>query len=123
MAGAAPEALRSIAVVGDSLLPEIAPGSRCLFLPAERLPGRTFAGDGFYVLAVDGAALVKRVQRLPGGALLLKAVNPAYDDVALRPLPEADTPDAYRVEHAGAATGEVAHVRLVGKVVGHVRPL
>lgn len=111
--GANPDRLRSLTVVGDSLAPEIPPNTRVIYLPLE-----AFAGDGLYVLEIDEAAIVKRVQHLPGGTLRIKPINPAYDEVELQPLKEADTDNTYRV----AETGETSVVRVVGKVVFYPKP-
>ena len=35
--------------------------------------------DGIYVLRMDGALLVKRLQRLPGGIIKVGSDNPLYD--------------------------------------------
>jgi phage repressor protein C with HTH and peptisase S24 domain len=111
--GANPDRLRSLTVIGDSLAPEIPPNTRVIYLPME-----AFGGDGLYVLEIDEAAIVKRVQHLPGGTLRIKPINPDYDMVELRPLKEADTANTYRV----AETGETSVVRVVGKVVFYPKP-
>lgn len=103
-----PDRLRSLTVIGDSLAPEIPPNTRVIYLPLEE-----FGGDGLYVLEIDEAAIVKRVQHLPGGTLRIKPINPVYDEVELRSLKDADTANTYRV----AETGETSVVRVVGKVV------
>lgn len=111
--GQNPDRLQSLTVIGDSLAPEIPPNTRVIYLPLEE-----FGGDGLYVLEIDEAAIVKRVQHLPGGTLRIKPINPVYDEVELRPLKDADTANTYRV----AETGETSVVRVVGKVVFYPKP-
>jgi phage repressor protein C with HTH and peptisase S24 domain len=105
--GISPERCRSCMVVGDSLAPEVAPNTQVLYIPVEE-----YLGDGLYLLAIDDAHVVKRVQRFADGALELLPYNPAYKPETLAPLKEADTPNTYRT-----ASGTTAVVRFVGKVV------
>ena len=111
--GVSPERLRSILVVGGSLADEIAPNTRVLYLPVEE-----HVGDGLYVLEVDGAAIVKQVQRLGGGVIDVIPRNPLYERERFVPLPDADTPNLYRSE----LTGLTSQLRFVGKVVYYACP-
>lgn len=105
--------LYAMTVVGDSLAPEIIPGSTVLVLPLDE-----YLGDGLYVLSIDGAELAKRIQRLSDGSLRLLPINSAYSPELLTPMPDADTPNTFRQE----STGRAAQVRIVGKVVGYLKP-
>jgi phage repressor protein C with HTH and peptisase S24 domain len=40
--------------------------------------------EGIYVLRLDGALVVKQVQRLPGAVLRLVSGNPAYEPFTIR---------------------------------------
>ena len=108
-----PDRLETFIVSGDSLAPEILPSSAVVYDPQE-----AFRGDGLYVLTVDEGEIVKRVQVLPGGALELLPINPAYKPELLYPVKEADTPNTYRSER----TGLTSVVRVVGKVVAYSKP-
>ena len=108
-----PDRLETFIVSGDSLAPEILPSSAVVYDPQE-----AFRGDGLYVLTVDEGEIVKRVQVLPGGALELLPINPAYKAELLYPVKEADTPNMYRSER----TGLTSVVRVVGKVVAYSKP-
>ncbi|MEM9996826.1 MAG: S24 family peptidase [Bacteroidota bacterium] len=106
--------LRSFTIVGDSHVPEIMPNTPAIYWRMSEL-----IGDGLYVLRIDDGQAVKRVQRIPGGSLILSSLNPAYRDVELRPLKDADTPGTFREQH----TGEVTHVQVVGKVMFYPKPV
>ena len=108
-----PDRLETFIVSGDSLAPEILPSSAVVYDPQE-----AFRGDGLYVLTVDEGEIVKRVQVLPGGALELLPINPAYKPELLYPVKEADTPNTYRSER----TGLTSVIRVVGKVVAYSKP-
>lgn len=108
-----PERLASFIVSGDSLAPEILPNSVIVYWPQEQ-----FTGDGLYVLTIDAAELAKRVQVLPGGAVELLPINPAYKPELLLPVPNADTPNTYRSQR----TELVSTVRVLGKVVAYAKP-
>lgn len=59
---------------GDSMEPLIGDGDTILFDTS-----RTAVTDGgIYVIEVDHEAMVKRLQRRPGGRLLVQSENPAY---------------------------------------------
>lgn len=101
-------ALRSMVVVGDSMSGDLRPGDRVIYAPCSSI------GDaGLYVVLLDGARLIKRVQRLGGGALELIPSNPAYHRERFEPIPDADTENTYR----SALTGLTSTLNVVGKVV------
>ena len=107
LTGMNPDRFRSCTIVGDSLVPEIPPNTRAVYVPVEE-----HRGDGLYVVAIDDAHVVKRVQRLADGTLRLLPYNPAYEPETLTPVKGADTDNTYRT-----TTGGTAVVRFVGKVV------
>ena len=107
LTGMDPARFRSCTVVGDSLVPEVPPNTRAIYVPVEE-----HVGDGLYVVAIDDAHVVKRVQRLADGTLRLLPYNPDYQPETLTPVRDADTENTYRT-----GTGGIAIVRFVGKVV------
>ncbi|MCX8016613.1 MAG: helix-turn-helix transcriptional regulator [Rhodocyclaceae bacterium] len=74
-------ALKLISVRGDSMMPTLHP--RDLLFVDTRIT--TFKEDGLYVLLLEDALLVKRLQRLPGGRIAVKSDNPAYETFTLEP--------------------------------------
>lgn len=112
LSGVNPDDLRTVTVVGDSLVPEILPGTRVAYVPHDRIED-----FGMYVILVDDGVLVKRVQRYAGGAVEIIPINPAYCKEMLVPLQEADTNDLYRSQR----TGLTAHFRVIGKVVFYTK--
>lgn len=112
LTGMNPEMLRSAVIVGDSHAPEIPPNTRVLYAPVER-----FLGPGLYVITINEAEQVRKVQQLADGTLLLIPTNPTYRTEELTPIEEADTPNTYRT-----AEGRTAVVRCVGKVVFYPKP-
>lgn len=72
---ASPSDLYLIHVDGESMEPTLRPGDVILVDRRDTGPAR----DGIYVLRMDGALLVKRLQRLPGGNLKVSSDNPAYE--------------------------------------------
>lgn len=109
-----PDSLCALVVVGDSMEPDIRANDTIVYLPA-----RSVEDDGIYVLNIDSALKVKRVQRYGGGAIELIPSNPLYSKELFVPLPEADTANMYRSRESGL----VSEVRVEGKVVFHPRPL
>lgn len=90
--------LIELPIAGDSMSPELESGDTVL---VDR--GRTnIAGDGIYVISVDGMLYCKRLQLLPGRKLRVISINQAYEpyDVSL--------PD----EH-----GQSDHIEIIGRVV------
>lgn len=72
---AAPGDLRLINVSGDSMEPDLRAGDIILIDHTDTRASR----EGIYVIRMDGALLVKQVQRLPGGTVKLISRNPAYE--------------------------------------------
>lgn len=70
-----PADLYLIYVDGESMEPTLRPGDVILVDHRDVGPSR----DGIYVLRTDGALLVKRLQRLPGGVLRVTSDNTAYE--------------------------------------------
>lgn len=107
LTGMNPDRFRSCTIIGDSLVPEIPPNTRAVYVPVEE-----HVGDGLYLVAIDEAHVVKRVQRLADGTLKLLPYNPDYEAETLTPVKDADTDHTYRT-----TTGGIAIVRFVGKIV------
>ncbi len=72
---AAPGDLRLIFVEGDSMVPELHPGDIILIDHTDTSARR----EGTYVIRMDGALLVKALQRMPGGVIKVMSRNPAYE--------------------------------------------
>lgn len=69
-----PDALYLIYVDGESMEPALSRGDVILVNSRDQSQG-----DGVYVLRMDGALLVKRLQRKPGGIIRVTSDNPAYE--------------------------------------------
>jgi phage repressor protein C with HTH and peptisase S24 domain len=69
-----PDDLSLIYVRGESMVPTLNPGDVIL---VERNQ-RSVVSDGIYVIRMGEALLVKRLQFLPEGALMVTSDNPAY---------------------------------------------
>jgi phage repressor protein C with HTH and peptisase S24 domain len=112
-----PDRLRSCTVTGDSMEPVLRANDSVVYLPVEE-----FGDAGIYVFRLDGAHLVKLVQRLGGGALDVIPYNEErYSRERFIPIPypdEADTPNTYRSE----LTDLTSTIEPVGKVVFYPRP-
>ena len=112
-----PERLRSCTVTGDSMEPVLRANDSVVYLPVEE-----FGDAGIYVFRLDGAHLVKLVQRLGGGALDIIPYNEErYSRERFVPVPypdEADTPNTYRSN----LTDLTSTLEPVGKVVFYPRP-
>lgn len=76
--GFQPAMLSAIAVAGDSMEPLLRDGDEIL---VDRTPRQL--RDGIYVVRVDGALLVKRVQTGIPGRIVLESANPAYRPIEL----------------------------------------
>ena len=70
-----------IEVIGDSMSPTIDEGDVVL---VDLREGR-FHHDGVYVLRTGSDLAVKRLQRQPDGALLIRSDNPAYESNTVKP--------------------------------------
>jgi phage repressor protein C with HTH and peptisase S24 domain len=71
---AAPEDLRLIHVVGESMEPDLRAGDVILV----DLRDTRVSREGIFVLRVGDGLLVKRLQRLPGGEIEASSSNPRY---------------------------------------------
>jgi phage repressor protein C with HTH and peptisase S24 domain len=78
---AAPRNLVLLEVVGDTMAPTL--GDSDLILVDLGEP--RFRQDGVYVLRRDGELEVKRLQRGPGGNLIIKSDNSAYESTVVTP--------------------------------------
>jgi Peptidase S24-like len=76
---AAPRDLMLVEVVGDAMAPTL--GDSDLILVDLGEP--RFQQDGVYVLRRDGELEVKRLQRGPGGDLIIKSDNSAYESTVV----------------------------------------
>lgn len=111
-----PDRLRACTVTGDSMEPVLRANDTVIYLPVEE-----FGDAGIYVFRLDGAHLVKLVQRLGGGVLDIIPYNEIYSRERFVPVPypdEADTPNTYHSE----LTGLTSTIEPVGKVVFYPRP-
>lgn len=77
---ARPQDLSLIYVEGDSMEPLLRSGDIILVDHTDTEARR----EGIYVMRLDGALVVKQVQRLPGAVLRLVSANPAYEPFTLR---------------------------------------
>lgn len=68
--------LSMLFVEGDSMTPTLSPGDIMLIVKDQNMAN---IQDGIYVVRLEGALLVKRLQRLPGNQLKVKSDNPAYE--------------------------------------------
>lgn len=82
---AEPRNLAVISVNGDSMEGVLNDRDVILIDMADTAPT-----GGLYVVRVDGDLIVKRLQKLPGGRLLLLSANPAYKEVEIDPVQTAD---------------------------------
>jgi phage repressor protein C with HTH and peptisase S24 domain len=71
----APDNLRLIHVEGDSMEPDLRAGDIVLIDHTDTTARR----EGIYVISMDGALLLKQLQRLPGGLVKLISRNQAYE--------------------------------------------
>ena len=76
-----PEDLRVITAEGDSMDPTIRDGDLLLVDTSVQ----KISGSRIYVLDIDGALLVKRIQQLLDGALSVRSDNPKYKEETVRP--------------------------------------
>lgn len=72
---ASPGDLRLINVSGDSMEPDLRAGDIILIDHTDTRASR----EGIYVIRMDGALLVKQLQRLPGGVVKVISRNQAYE--------------------------------------------
>lgn len=70
-----PNDLFTMPTMGESMEPTIKAGE---YLLASRAEDHLKPGDGIYIIRLDGHILVKRLQILPGGKLVISSDNAAY---------------------------------------------
>ena len=70
-----PGDLVAVTIQGDAMEPQLSPGD--LVLVDKSQTG--IPGDGTYVLEIDGAILVRRLQPLPAKEIEASCANPAYE--------------------------------------------
>lgn len=75
-----PTDLALLHVDGDSMEPVLHPGDTILIDRRDTGPNR----DAIYVMRIDDALLVKRLQRLPGGQLRVMSDNARYEPFLLK---------------------------------------
>lgn len=86
----APSRFAVISVEGDSMEPTLSSGDVLLVDTARRTADR----DGIYVIRQGNALQVKRLQRLPDGALKVISDNPRYEPMVVKAMvPEDQTQD------------------------------
>lgn len=83
---ARPSDVRLLFVAGDSMEPDLRAGD--IVMIDIRDTGAAF--EGYYVLRLDGALLVKQLQRLPGGVLEISSRNHAYKTFTVKMERPAD---------------------------------
>lgn len=74
--GLRPDALALISTRGDSMTPTLRPGDMLLI----DLSGSAVREDAIYAIHNDGGLVVKRVQKLCDGSIVIKSDNPAYQN-------------------------------------------
>jgi phage repressor protein C with HTH and peptisase S24 domain len=89
---AAPNDLRLIFVEGDSMEPDLRAGDIVLIDHTDTTARR----EGIYVIRMDGALLVKQLQRLPGGVLKVLSRNQAYESFTI-PVAQLEERDGFAV--------------------------
>lgn len=72
---ASPKDVVLLYVQGRSMEPDLRAGDVIMI----DIRDTTAEREAIYVLRMDGAILVKELQRLPGGVIRVKSKNPAYD--------------------------------------------
>lgn len=90
--------LVELPIAGDSMSPELESGDTVLVDKSRT----NVAGDGIYVLAIDGLLYCKRLQLLPGRMLRVVSINPAYSTYDVQ-LPDED--------------GGGSQIEIIGRVV------
>lgn len=95
--GLKPDKLAVISVRGDSMAPDLYDGDKILVDCASVDPGQIKDGQ-IYVVTVDGALYVKRIQHLPQHRLVLSSSNPVYQPIVVE-------------------AADMNSVRLIGRVV------
>jgi len=70
-----PSDLFTMPTMGESMEPTIKAGE---YILVSRSESHIAPGDGIYVIRLEGDILVKRLQRLPGGKLIISSDNTTY---------------------------------------------
>ena len=70
-----PVDLVAVSIQGDAMEPQLSAGNMVLVDTSQA----GIPGDGTYVLNVDGATLVRRLQPLPAKEIEASCANPAYE--------------------------------------------
>jgi phage repressor protein C with HTH and peptisase S24 domain len=73
-----PKSLQALTVMGDSMSPEFNPGD-VVFLDVEK----TRPGEGIYIVRLDNAIVIKRMQVLARKAIKLNSHNPIYEPITI----------------------------------------
>ncbi len=89
---ARPDDLRLIYVEGDSMEPDLRAGDIVMLDHTDTNARR----EGIYVIKMDGALLVKSLQRLPGGIVKVASRNPAYESFNVT-VSEVENPNGFAV--------------------------
>lgn len=79
--GVNPNDLKLLAAKGESMSPTISPNAVLMVDCGE---DARQAGDGIFVVRLEGDILVKRLQRLPGSQIKVSSDNPAYEPFMVR---------------------------------------
>ncbi len=78
--GADTSKLSFLYIEGDSMEPLLRPGELIMIdRSASEVPC-----DGIYLVRIDGHLMVKRIQRAPGGILIVSSENPKYKPIELQ---------------------------------------
>jgi len=89
---ASPGDLRLINVSGDSMEPDLRAGDIILIDHTDARASR----EGIYVIRMDGALLVKQLQRLPGGVVKVISRNQAYEPFTVR-VADLEEPNGFAI--------------------------
>jgi phage repressor protein C with HTH and peptisase S24 domain len=81
-----PANLFLVAVQGESMIPILQPEDLLIVDKSDHAR----QADGIYVLRIDHALMVKRLQRMLGGRLRISSENPRYEPMEIGPEPPAD---------------------------------
>lgn len=80
-----PDNMQAITVMGDSMVPKFDHGN-IVFLDVLNI----HPSDGIYVVSIDGAILIKKMQILSGKSIKLSSLKPKYEPIVVNP----DSPDS-----------------------------
>lgn len=88
--GVPPAVLCMIHVTGNSMEPDL-PSNSIVFVDRR---GTDAKPDGIYVIRVEGTIMVKQLQRLPGGIIVVSSINTTYKAFEITP---ANPPDDFAI--------------------------